>query len=88
MTNEEAVRQLIASIGTPNPTLETLALTLAQRIDAGVEDKSLAPLARELRATVEALTARDRPVDPFAEFFADLSPQVRDPAGTVPADDR
>lgn len=81
VTNEEAVRSRIEAIANPDVALVTLAFTLAQRIDSGVEDKSLAGLARELRATMQALSAHDRPVDPLDELFAGLSAPVLDPQG-------
>lgn len=78
VTNEEAVEARLAGTISPDQALVTLARTLAQRIDSGVEDKSLAGLARELRATLQALTSNERPADPYDEFFAGLSAPVLD----------
>lgn len=66
--------------------LQAIALELAARLDGrpneggngGLDDKAVAGVARELRATLEAL--RVEPTDDEDGFGADLSTPTRDTA--------
>ena len=56
--------------------LAGLALDLAKRIDDGVEDRYLASVAKELRATVDALTTEASASDAFERLERALSATV------------
>jgi hypothetical protein len=77
MSTTAAVRLLIESKGSPlspaDAVLAALALDLAERLDRGeVDDRAVAAVSRELRATVADLSGGDD-VDDFAALASRLS---------------
>lgn len=76
-----AVRADLDALLTPHPMAEglrALALELAGRVDV-CEEKSLATLARELRATLDSLASYRAGGDDDADGDIDLSAEVLDP---------
>ena len=81
MSMHSAVTNLIESKGTPMSAIDAvraeLALDLARRLDGGeVDDRSVPPMVRELRAVVAELSAGSD--DGFEQLLASLSAPVRD----------
>jgi hypothetical protein len=77
VTNADRVTALVASLDTDEHgvALAGIALTLAEALDAGA-GLATAAVARELRATLEALT--DDGSDEAEDVLAGLSAPVRD----------
>ena len=75
---ESATERRLQELDELDSPLGQTALTLARALDDGA-GMAAAAISKELRATLKELTPRDGG-DPFAEFMASLSSEVRDPA--------
>ncbi len=80
----EATLRRLQELDEADSPLGAIALMLAQTLDAGA-GMATAAVAKELRATLKELTPRDGG-DPFAEFMASLSSEVRYSAAPGSAD--
>lgn len=81
MTMHGAITNLLKSKGLPLSPVDSvraeMALDLARRLDGGeVDDRSVPPMVRELRAVVAELSAGSD--DGFEQLLASLSAPVRD----------
>lgn len=81
-----ATLRRLQELGEVDNPLGQAALTLAETLDSGA-GMAAAAVAKELRATLKELTPRDGG-DPFAEFMASLSSEVRYAAPSGEADSR
>jgi len=76
---ERSLRRELRQLDALNTTLGQSALTLARALDAGA-GLATAAVARELRATVDAVKRGDDGSDELDGFLAGLRPPVRDSA--------
>lgn len=81
---EAATERRLRELDELDSPLGQAALTLARALDDGA-GMAAAAVSKELRATLKELTPRDGG-DPFAEFMASLSTEVRHPAAPGSAD--